>query len=307
MRAGGCSSIKLILWLYLHFWAPVQGPKYLRDFLLSPSVTLSSRFPPELVINYGDRRDEVQALLMGDLPMFQRQHFGALLMASLRFTFYPPPSPRFLTRAWQRGRQQRSGDLWDLGCPRLHPSQGGGLFVDVCLARPRCCLIFPLPALVFSFPPSPDQHQPRLPFAPGARLRLSALGSCWPHPRLGKEPLASPHPGSALPWGLGRGGFGRSRSKESTSAASAASSSACSCPQDSPGTGCQHCPGAPRPCFATVWCPPAAGPSRQPQERNMSPASVGKGQQGQRGCLLLPPRQHSAQHVWRGGNEQDKR
>lgn len=105
VRAGGRSSIKLILWLYLRFWAHVQGPKYLRDFLLSPSVTLSSRFPPELVINYGGRGDEVQALLMVDLPMFQRQRFGALLMASLRFAFYPPASPRFLTRAWRRGRQ----------------------------------------------------------------------------------------------------------------------------------------------------------------------------------------------------------
>lgn len=101
VRAGGRSSIKLILWLYLRFWAHVQGPKYLRDFLLSPSVTLSSRFPPELVINYGGRGDEVQALLMVDLPMFQRQRFRALLMASLRFAFYPPPSPRFLTRAWR--------------------------------------------------------------------------------------------------------------------------------------------------------------------------------------------------------------
>lgn len=79
-------------------------------------------------------------------------------------------------------------------------------------------------------------------------------------------------------------------------------------PRTRPGTRCQRWPGAPRPCFATVWCQPAAGPSRQPRERNVSPARVGKGQCGQRGRSPLPPRvgegdagQHSTQRVlaWR--------
>ena len=59
----------------------------MRDFLLLPSVMLSSLFPPELVINYGDCRDEVQTLLMVDLPVFYKKHFRDLLMVFLSFAF----------------------------------------------------------------------------------------------------------------------------------------------------------------------------------------------------------------------------
>lgn len=166
------------------------------------------------------------------------------------------------------------------------------------------------PSPVFFLPPLPTSAGPVCPLLPVPPV-LGCVSPLWdpagPIPASGRSHSHPPTLAQPCRGGWGGGGLGRSRSKESTSAASAASSSASSCPQDLPGTGCQHCPGAPRPCFATVWCPPAAGPSRQPQERNVSLARVGKGQHGQRGCLLLPPHQHSARHVWRGGNEQAKR